>query len=226
MIVDLHWTYTSLCLVHLIIDIYHLTSILRKRIVKWIVVLPNPITCGVLCSAIYVYLIIIHSTFVLWLLYLLLLHSLVVLVLWYNTFTLILYLLLVHPLNHIFIRFLRTFPRLALRLKIYGLIHIITIVLLLYWSTLSTPIVVNLLKLLLIYWFWIIMLLNMIRLILIELSFWRKNIISIFFILIENTLLLLLLWNCSIIIFLYKYLVWSWIVLIHSIVLYLIAVAL
>ena len=214
MIVDLHRTYASLRLIHLVIDIYHLASILRKWIVKWIVVLNNPITCRVLCSAIYVHLIIVHPTFVLWLLHLLLLKSLVVLVLRYDTFTLILYLLLVQTLNHIFIWFLRAFPWLALRLEIYWLIHIISIILLLYWTTLSSSIVVYLLKLLLIYRFWIIMLL--ILLILIELSFWRKNIISIFFILIEYTLLLLLglLRYCAIIVFLYEYLVWSWIVLI------------
>lgn len=213
LIVDLHWTYAALCLIHLIVDINHLTSILWKWIVKWIIVLYNPTASWILCCAIYVYLIIINSTFIFWLMHLLLLYSLVVLVLWYNTFALILNLLLAYPLNHIFIWFLGTFPRLALSLEIYWLIHIISIILL-YWPTLSSPIVVYLLKLLLINRLWIIMLLYMIRLILIELSFWWKNIISIFFILIENTLLLLLLWHCPIIIFLYEYLVWCWIILI------------
>jgi hypothetical protein len=221
LIVDLHWTYAALCLIHLIININHLTSILWKWIVKWIIVLYNPTTSWVLCCAIYVYLIIINSTFILWLLYLLLLNSLVVLVLWYNTFTLILNLLLSYP--HIFIWFLRTFPWLGLSLEINRLIHIISIILL-NWSTLSSPIVIYLLKLLLIYRLWIIMLLYMIRLILIELSFRWKNIKSIFFILI-NTLLLLLLGHCTIIIFLNKYLVLCWIALIKTIVLYLISVA-
>ena len=213
MIVHLHGTYASLRLIHLIIDIYHLASILWKWIVKWIVIVDNPTTCWVLRCAIYVYLIIIHATFVLWNLHLLLLYSLIVLVLWYNTFALVLYLLLVYSLNSIFTRFLRALPWLALSLEIYRLIHVIPIILLLYWTTLTSSIVVDLLKLLLIYWFWITVLL--ILLVLIELSFWRKNIISIFFILIEYTLLLLLwlLRYCSSIVFLDKYLGWSWIVL-------------
>ena len=52
--------------------------------------------------------------------------------------------------------------------------------------SLSASVIIYLLKLLLVYWFWVIMLLSRIILILVELSFWRKYIIVVFFILREN----------------------------------------
>lgn len=141
------------------------------------------------------------------------LKSLIVLILWNYTFTLILNLCLIYALDIIFVRFLRCFSWLALVLKVYWLIQIIAaiVLILLNWSSLSTSIVVNLLKLLLIYWFWVIMLLCWVILILIELSFWRKNVICIFLVLGEKTLLNLLLmrrlWYCSLVIILNIYLI-------------------
>ena len=123
LIVYLYRTYASLSLIHLIIHVYHLTSILGNGVIKWIILLDDSITSGVLGCAVNVYLV-IWSGFVsiLLQLYLLLLNSLIVLILWNSTFTLVLYLGLIYALNIIFVGFLRSFPLLALILKVDWLI--------------------------------------------------------------------------------------------------------